>query len=181
MSISSKFTHADLLAIPEDNKLREIIDGDLYVTPSPFVSHQRILQNLYDALWQFLRANPSGELLHAPLDVILSDHDVLQPDLLFVGTERTNILKDWVRGAPDLAVEILSSTTASRDRGLKMRTYARYGVREYWLVDPEQKTVEVYRLVEAGYELARTFQSTDTLTSELFPGLGLPVTPIFEP
>ncbi len=181
MIISSKFTHADLLAAPEDNKRREIIDGELFVTPSPYFDHQRILRNLYDALRRHLEKHPIGELLFAPLDVILSVHDVLEPDLLFVLNEHRHILKDWVRGAPDLAVEILSSTTASRDRGLKMRTYARYGVREYWLVDPNQRAIEVYRLVEQGYELARTFQSTDTLTSELFPGLGLPVTPIFVP
>lgn len=181
MIISSKFTHADLLAAPEDNKRREIIDGELFVTPSPYFDHQRILRNLYDALRRYLEKHPIGELLFAPLDVILSEYDVLEPDLLFVLNEHRHILKDWVRGAPDLAVEILSSTTASRDRGLKMRTYARYGVREYCLVDPNQRAIEVYRLVAGGYELARTFQSTDTLTSELFPGLGLPVTPIFEP
>ncbi len=181
MIISSKFTHADLLAAPEDNKRREIIDGELFVTPSPFLDHQRISRNIYNALRDYLEKHPIGELLYAPLDVILSEYDVLEPDLLFVLNEHRHILKDWVRGAPDLAVEILSSTTASRDRGLKMRTYARFGVREYWLVDPDQKAIEVYRLVEQGYLLAHTFHSGDILTSELFPGLGLPVTPIFEP
>ncbi len=178
--ISTKFTHADLLSLPEDNKLREIIDGDLYVTPSPYTRHQRIVLELATTLRKYLKATPIGEVLCAPLDVILSEHDVLQPDLLFVGRERKEMLKDWVRGAPDLVVEVLSSTTASRDRGIKLKAYARFGVSEYWMVDPEKRTVEICRLSKEGYTLAQTCDAKAKLTSPLLPGFTLLVGSIFE-
>lgn len=180
MVISTKFTHADLLALPEDNKRREIIDGELYVTPSPKLNHQDILLNLASAFRSYLKSHPVGRVFMAPLDVILSDYDVLQPDLLFVRNERKEILKDWVRGAPDLAVEILSPSTAARDRGIKLKAYARFGVKEYWIVDPEGQTIELYRLAPEGYELTRTFRHEEGFSSPLLPGFALPVGSIFQ-
>ena len=115
----------------------------------------------------------------SPLDVILSDYDVLQPDLLFVLNERAEIVKDWIRGAPDLAVEILSPTTEGRGRGIKLKAYARFGVKEYWIVGPVARTVEVHRLTPEGYELAKTFALDDTLTSRLLPGFKLDVATIY--
>lgn len=179
MAISTKYTHADLLALPETNKRVEILDGDFYVTPSPDLDHQDILLNLTDAFRAYLKSHPVGRVYVAPMDVILSEHDVLQPDLLFVRSERKNILKVWVRGAPDLAVEILSPSTAARDRGIKLKAYARFGVQEYWIVDPDPPAIELYRLTPEGYELARTFTDAETLTSTLLPGFSLPVASVF--
>ncbi len=166
--------------MPNDGKRREIVDGELLVTPSPNLSHQRISRNIEYALMEYLEQHPIGELLDAPMDVILSDYDVLEPDLLFVLNEHRDILKDWVRGAPDLVIEILSRTTAANDRGPKMKAYARFGVRQYWIVDPDRKTIEVYRLVEAGYQLVQMFGEQETLTSSLLPGFSLLVGRLFE-
>lgn len=179
MIISTKYTHADLLAMPDDGKRREIIDGELFVTPSPNLWHQRISERIGRALANYLDTHPIGEIFRAPLDVILSDYDVVEPDLLLVLNEHRSVLQDWVRGAPDLAVEILSPSTAARDRGVKLKAYARYGIREYWIADPEQKAIEVYRLSGAGYELAKTFAGADTLSTQLLPGFTLPVADIF--
>lgn len=179
MVIGTKLTHVDLLALPEDNLRREIIDGEMFVTPSPIANHQTILINILSAFLDYLKNHPVGKVFVAPLDVILSDYDVLQPDLFFVLNERAGIVKDWVRGAPDLAVEILSPTTEARDRGIKLKAYARFGVKEYWIVGPAARTVEVLRLTPEGYELAKTFAFDDALTSRLFPGFKLDVASIF--
>lgn len=177
--IGTKFTHADLLSVPEDNKRREIIDGELVVTPAPKIPHQTILLNIASAFRDYLKERPIGQVIISPMDVILSDYDVLEPDLLFVSNERKEILKDWVRGAPDLVVEVLSPTTAARDRGIKLKAYARFGVREYWIVDPDEQAIEIYRLTPEGYEVAQAFSSNETLASPLLPGFGLPVGSIF--
>jgi len=166
--------------MPNDGKRREIVDGELLVTPSPNLRHQRISRHVEFALLEYLKDHPIGELLYAPIDVILSDFDVLQPDLVFVLNEHRGVLKDWVRGAPDLVVEILSSTTAANDRGPKMKTYARFGVPECWLVDPDQRAVEIYRLVRGGYRLYRRFRGQETLSSPLLPDFALAVGPIFQ-
>ncbi len=179
MSISTKFTHADLLSCPEDNKRREIIEGELFVTPAPRVPHQTILLNLTVATQNYLGQHPVGRLLMSPMDVIFGDFDVLQPDLLFVLNEHKEILKDWVRGAPDLVVEILSPTTEARDRGVKLKAYARFGVQEYWIVDPDARAIEIYRLAKKSYKLVQTCRDTESLTSALLPGFSSPLASIF--
>ena len=181
MITSLKYTHADLLQLPDDGKRREIIDGDLYVTPSPVNYHQKILLNLTGAFWVFLENHPLGELRFAPLDVILSEHDVLEPDLLLVLNEHQDILQDWVRGAPDLVVEILSPSTESRDRGIKLKAYARFGIGEYWIVDPHALAVEVYRLAADGFHLAAKCAMGETIETPLLPGFALAVASIFKP
>jgi len=179
MIVSTKYTHADLLAMPDDGKRREIIEGELYVTPSPLDHHQKILLNLTFAFCKFLETHPLGELRFAPLDVIQSEQDVLEPDLLFVLNEHRDFLKDWLRGAPDLVVEILSPTTESRDRGPKMKAYARFGVREYWIVDPAAQVLEVYRLTPEGFHLAQTCAKSDAVRTPLLPDFLLTVGSIF--
>src|SRR6266699_2854047 len=156
MVVSTKFMHADLLVMPDDGRHREIIDGELLVTPSPLSDHQRIVGRIASSLFFYLRDHPVGELLTAPMDVILGDYDVLEPDLLLILNEHRGIIQDWVRGAPDLVVEVLSPTTASHDRGPKLKAYARFGVPECWIVDPDQQAVEVYRLAQQVYQLAQT-------------------------
>jgi len=181
MLTSTRFTHADLLAMPDDGKRREIVEGELFVTPSPDLNHQRISRRMGFALAKYLETRPIGEIFTAPLDVILSNFDVLEPDLLIVLNERRDILKTWVEGAPDLVVEILSPTTALRDRGPKLKAYARHGVREYWIVDPEQRAIEVFRFVPEGYQLSHIFQEHETLTSPLLPDFALPLVDLFSP
>ena len=179
MITSLSYTHADLLAMPDDGKRREIIDGELYVTPSPIDLHQRTLLILTYAFCKYLETHPLGEVRFAPLDVILSEHDVLEPDLLFVLNEHKHLIQDWVRGAPDLVVEILSPATEARDRGPKMKAYARYGVPEYWIVDPAAQAIEVYRLTASGFQVARICKKGDSIETPLLPGFFLPVASIF--
>ena len=179
MTISTKFTHADLLAIPNDGKRREIVDGELIVTPAPKLGHQEILLNLAMAFGKYLEQHPTGKLIISPMDIILSDFDVLEPDLLLVLNENRGILQDWVRGAPDLVIEILSPTTAAHDRGPKLKAYAKYSVREYWIVVPEGYSIEVYRLGHGGFELARIYQEQEILSSPILPDFSLPVASIF--
>ena len=133
------------------------------------------------AFGKFLETHPLGKLRFAPLDVILSEHDVLEPDLLLVLNEHQDYLQDWVRGAPDLVIEILSPTTASRDRGLKLKTYARYGIGEYWIVDPDAQTVEVYRLTAEAFHLAAKCVKGKKVETPLLPGFSLAVGSIFKP
>ena len=181
MAISTKFTHADLLVMPDDGKRREIVDGELIVTPSPKFMHQEISGRIFAAFIRYLEVHPIGTIAYAPLDVILSDYDVLEPDLLFILNEHRSIIQDWVRGAPDLVIEVLSPTTARQDRGPKLKAYARFGVPEYWIVDLEQRTIEVYRRTEQGFGRALTLHEQETLTSPLLPGFALSPRDIFPP
>lgn len=144
---TSWITWEDLEQAPEDGKRREAIGGDLYVTPAPSVRHQRVSGRLEHALRDLLEDPGHGEVLDAPVGVEFPETgEGVQPDILFVSRERRGIVADdWLRGAPDLVVEITSPSTAERDRGLKRDLYRRQGVREYWIVDPEEDAVEVWR------------------------------------
>ncbi len=179
MGISTKFTHADLLAIPDDGKRRELLDGEVSVSPSPKFWHQFVSGRIAAALFRYLAEHPIGLLLLAPLDVIFGELDVLEPDLILVLNEHRSILQDWVRGAPDLVIEVLSPTSAANDRGPKLKAYARFGVPEYWIADPDAKAIEVYQLGRQEYQLAQIFGEFETLTSTLLPGFTLPVAEVF--
>lgn len=174
-----KFTYQDYVHIPEDRLRHEIIDGDHYVTPAPTTKHQWIAQRLLITLGSFVEAHRLGKLFHAPTDVVLSDINVVQPDLLFISRERLSIITEAnIQGAPDLIIEILSPSTADRDRTIKRTTYARFGVTEYWIVSPDTQTIEVCRLQEPETAV-RTVAQREALTSSLFPGLELALPDIF--
>ena len=176
---STKFIHLDLLVMPDDGKRRELVGGDLFVTPSPLSGHQRVVSRLASALSAYLRNHPIGVLLTAPYDLVFDDYDVLKPDLLFVLNERRSIIRDRACGPPDLVVEVLSPASVQQDRGPKLQAYARFGVPEYWMADPEQKAIEVCRVAPEGYQLARVFPQHETVTSPLLPGFSLRVRSIF--
>lgn len=178
-----KLTYQDYLLFPEDGNRHEILDGEHYVTAAPYPKHQRVLRELLFGLHSFLRQHRLGEVFSAPLDVVLSRHDVIQPDLLFISNERRPILTQKnLQGAPDLAIEILSATTRRFDEGIKLARYERFGVRECWLVDPSRATVRIYR--RAGEQLRKeadlTVAAGDCLTSPLLPGFELPLVEIFQ-
>lgn len=179
MGTKLKLTYQDYVLLPDDGKRYEILDGDLYVTPSPTARHQRVSFNLSMALGQHVKANRLGEVLVAPLDVILADDSIAQPDILFISSERLPIVTDWVHGAPDLVIEVLSPGTRERDRTLKRHLYPRHGVRELWLVDPEAKMVEVQSLDPATETAPRTFAERDILASDALPALRLPLESIW--
>ena len=175
-----KFTYEDYRTAPPDKRY-ELLDGDLLLTPAPNLKHQRLQLRLGMRLARFIEARELGELFFAPCDVVLSDTDVVQPDLLFVSRERRRLLSggDNVRGAPDLVVEILSPGTADRDRGYKRALYAKHGVKEYWLVDPVAETVSLLRPRSGALAAARTFGRNETLRSPLLAGFELALDDLF--
>ena len=180
---SNQLTYEDYLHFPDDGKRHEIIDGDHYVTPAPKIKHQTIASNLTAALGSFVKERRLGLVLAAPTDVILSDNNVVQPDLLFVSTARASIVtEDNIRGAPDLVVEIISEFTRKKDEVTKRKLYERFGVQEYWVVDPELETVKIFRRKQQGYgravELSK--EANDVLTTELLTGLDLALTEVFD-
>jgi len=177
-----KFTYDDYKTLPESETLRyELLDGELVMVPSPSIRHQRVSRNLFGILNAYLRESEPGEVLYAPCDVYLGINDVVQPDIVYISKERSQIIgEEEIQGAPDLVVEILSPSSAPRDRVYKRTLYARYGVREYWLIDPQAKTVEVLRLGERGFRKIGLYGEGKSFTSPLFPGLEISVADIFK-
>jgi Uma2 family endonuclease len=179
-----RLTYDDFVLFPDDGNRHELIDGEHYVTPSPVPRHQAILWNLVAVLAPYLETHPVGRAFTAPLDVLFSDFDVVEPDLLYISRERLDavLTAKNVAGAPDLVVEIGSPGTRKRDETTKRRLYEHFGVSEYWVVDPEIDTVKVFRQTGAGYtrvaELA--LEQGDVLTTPLLPGLELPLARIFK-
>jgi Uma2 family endonuclease len=178
-----KLTYDDFVLFPDDGKRHELIDGEHYVTPSPNLGHQRILGKLYLVIGNYLVANPIGEVFFAPLDVVMSQYDVVEPDLLYVSGERAAavLVPEHVRGVPDLIVEIASTGTRKRDQTIKRALYERMGVREYWIVDPKSEVVHVYRRGDAGFGPAAALrrEAGDTLTTPLLANLAISLDEIF--
>jgi Uma2 family endonuclease len=178
-----KLTYQDFEKIPEDGRRHEILDGVHVVSPSPSRDHQRVAFRLARKLADFVDANRLGEVFMAPFDVVLSDHDIVEPDLLFLSSQRANRLTEAnVQGAPDLAVEVLSPSTRRRDLGKKLVRYEKLGVSEYWVLDPKAETALVYARADAGYlpPLRLSAEARDRLTTPLLPGFDLPLRDVFE-
>ena len=177
-----KLTWDDYAQFPDDGKRHELIDGEHYVTPSPFRRHQAIVRELLVAIANYLSAHPIGEIFGAPFDVILSKFDVVEPDLLYVSKERVpEVLKDWVRGAPDLVIEVASESTRKRDETTKRALYECAGVIEYWIVDPEIDVVRIYQRSGDRFNPPITLSRTagDILTTAVLPGFQLALDAIF--
>lgn len=171
---ATKLTYHDYLLIPEDGKRYEILDGELYMTPAPITRHQAISIRFSHLLMSYLETHPVGSVFAAPCDVILSKTDVAQPDLLFVHKNGVARITDKnVQGPPDVVIEILSPGTAARDRELKRKRYEHFGVREYWLVDPDGNTMEILTLDGSRYRRLSFAARPATLTSPLLPELTL--------
>lgn len=176
-----KFTYTDYKNLPEsETKRHELLDGEIVMVPSPTPYHQRISVNLGHIIWDFVHKHQIGVIYTAPLDVVFSEWDVAQPDILFITKERLEIItEENIQGAPDLIIEILSPKTAERDRTYKRTLYARHGVKEYWIVDPETKTIEVAALTERGLKTVQIYKAGETLSSPLLKGLSLSLEEIF--
>ena len=174
---STKLTYEDYAALPNDGKRYEIFDGELYVNPAPNMKHSLVTGNLYRALWNFVHEHRLGYVFFAPFDVVLSDIDVAEPDVLFVSNERKHLLtKLNLRGAPDLAIEVLSPGTRSYDQTVKFKRYGLLGVAEYWIVDPGEEWVKIYRSTGDAFA---SVEVSDPITSPLLPGLALPLSEVF--
>jgi Uma2 family endonuclease len=179
-----RFTYEDYKSLPEsETKRYELLGGELVLVPSPTEYHQRISGNLEFILRRFVKERGLGYVYYAPLDVVLGEGDgreVVQPDILFISKERAEIIaEEEIRGAPDLVIEIISPGTEDRDRHYKKTLYARHGVREYWIVDPETKTVEVFALGEVGFELVKAYKADEVLSSPLLEGLEVDLNEVF--
>ena len=180
-TVSRPLTVHDYRELPEGPPYYQLIEGDLFMAPSPGLFHQGILGNLYYVLRTYLEKRPLGEVYFAPSDVHLSDLNVYQPDLYFVSNSRKSILSDQgTDGAPDLVVEILSPKTAKLDKGMKRSVYARTGVEELWIVDPELKEVHIYRLEKSADTPAAVCRLKHKIETPLFPGLKISVAKIFQ-
>ena len=179
-----KLTYDDFVLFPDDGQRHELIDGCHYVTPSPNVRHQVISGRLFALIWAYLDADPIGYVFHAPLDVVLSNVDVVEPDILYVSNARAGAILTpaHASGAPDLVVEIASPGTRRRDETIKRRLYERDGVTEYWVVDADIDVVRVYRRQGEvfGRPMELTRENSDVLSTPLLSGLDLPLERIFK-
>jgi Uma2 family endonuclease len=174
-------TARDFMELPEGPPYYQLIEGDLYMSPSPNLFHQDIAGNIYHLLRLYLGKRRIGTVHIAPSDVKLSELNVYEPDVYFVANSRKSILtRQGAEGAPNLVVEVLSPRTAKLDKGAKRVVYARAGVEELWIVDPETKRVHVYRLGESADEPAGTYGVRGKIESPLFPGLKIPVAKVFQ-
>lgn len=176
-----RYTYADYTQLPEGAPY-ELIHGELVMSPSPTPYHQIIQSNLHFVLTQFVRKGGLGQVLTAPMDVRLSEEDTVQPDLIFIAADRRDIIGEQaIDGAPDLIVEILSPSTAYRDLTTKKRLYEQHGVREYWIVDPEEQTVEIFELATERYMQHARVVETGTAASKLLDDFQVDLTDLFQP
>jgi len=174
-----KYTYADYLKTPDDERY-ELIEGDLLMTPSPVTRHQRISRKIEFMLEKYVTENDLGEVFYAPFDVCLDDENVVQPDILFISKERLDIIGEKnIQGAPDLVIEIISESTAYRDLVQKKKLYARFGVKEYWIVIPEESSVDLFTLKDDVFVLHKSYSKDDTLQSQLLQKLKIELKKIF--
>jgi Uma2 family endonuclease len=174
------FTYEDYLQLPDNGKRYEIIDGELYMSPAPTTGHQRIVGRFHLAIGNFLEENPIGEVFFAPTDVILSEIDILQPDVVFISKEKfERLARENIQGAPDLMIEVLSPGTENRDRTIKLKAYSKFGVQEYWMASEKKETGEVWRRKGKKLVFHALLDRTQILTTSLLPGLEIPLERIF--
>ena len=175
----TKLTYEDYRNTPDDERW-ELLNGELVMAPSPATTHQRVFRRLFLMLNSFVVPMGLGEVLSAPLDVILSDTNVVQPDVLFVSNQREHIIHDAnIKGAPDLVIEILSPSTASRDWRTKLDLYAQHGVRESWVVDPDGQRIWVMAGPEVELHEVDNYGREDRLTSPTLTGFSANLDQVF--
>jgi Uma2 family endonuclease len=180
--IEPALTVDDLEIMPDDGSRYEIIEGELYVSRAPGLTHQEVLGNIYYFIKDFLNKNSIGRVLFTP-GVIFNDYNGVIPDLIFISDERRDeiLSNERLMGAPELMIEIVSPGAENnrRDRIVKRQTYGKFGVQEYWVVDPENRSIEIYNLRAQSLELTATLTEGDQLTSAVLPGFQCAVTNIF--
>jgi Uma2 family endonuclease len=184
MPVNTRFpplTVENYKLLPETGPRYQLIQGDLYMAPAPNRFHQEISRNLQFELHSYLKRHPIGKLFNAPFDVYLDEVNVFQPDIIIVLNERLGILtEEGAEGAPDLVVEILSPKTRRLDLMNKKQEYARAGVKELWIIDPESRAITIHQFTSDGLEKIRQVDEKDTLSTDLLPGFDLAAEMIFE-
>ena len=179
MVTAVRLTYEDYAKTPDDERY-QLIDGELIMSESPIIAHQDNQMKLGNRMTNFVERNDAGVVYSPNTDVVLSDTDVVQPDLLFISKERRHIIGEAnIQGAPDLVVEILSPSTTRRDWGVKRELYAKHGVREYWIADPANKMVWVMLLKDGVLEIQQTCHPGDTIASSVLAGFTVKVDDIF--
>ncbi len=167
-------TYDDIAQLPTDRHRYELFEGELQVTAAPNTAHQTVVGNLYILMATHVRRNRLGRVFIAPYDVLLSDITVVEPDLLFVSRERQSIIRpSYIRGVPDLVVEVLSPSNPQTDRQVKRQLYARHGVPYYWLLDPDQREFIAYALESGAYRAVVTARGDGTVSAPPFPDLAI--------
>ena len=180
--VLSKLTYDEFQTLPRDGSKRfELIEGEVFMTPSPNTAHQRAVRRLLIALNEFVEKRDLGEVFVAPYDIVFSKWTALEPDLLFIRKDRASIVtKANVQGAPDLVIEILSPSNKAYDRETKLRAYEKAGVPEIWYFDPEDRTAEVLNLGGDGrYVLTVKLSGNAPIVSKALPGLSLTLDQVF--
>ncbi len=177
-----RFTYEDYKTLPE-GKRYEIIDGDLMMVPSPDTEHQDIIGSLFSLLREHVLKRRLGKVYLAPLDVVMGDmdkEDVVQPDIFYISHANRRIIRhEAIYGAPDLVVEVISPSSTQRDRNTKKKLYARHGVREYWIVDSQSQTVEVFERKAKSFERVGFYGAHQTLHSVILPDLKISLADLF--
>jgi Uma2 family endonuclease len=179
-AVDPRVSFAEMQQWPDDGRRYELYDGEVIVVPSPIPRHQRVVANIVEILKAYERAT-AGLVFFAPLDIVLTEYDVVQPDVVFFRHERRHVIDMMqpTRAVPDLAVEVLSRTTEARDRGRKLRLLARFCLPEYWLVDPVVNVLEVFTNVDGSLALAGSHDEGQPLDSPTLPGLVIPTDRVF--
>ena len=172
LKTNRKLDYSDYAAIPDDGKRYELLEGSLFVTPAPSPIHQRVSKRLQRQLEDYFEVRALAEVFNAPIDVILTSNDIVQPDIVVV-LRQEQVSKRGIEGGPVLAVEVLSPSTRVHDRERKARRYAALGVLHYWIVDPDGQCVEFYRVKGQGYELLCRIEGGATYSHPDWSGLTL--------
>jgi Uma2 family endonuclease len=181
MPVDTRLTYEDFCLLPNNGKRYEIVEGDLFVTPAPRRLHQRVVTRLTRFLSAFVDDHQLGEVYVSPFEVVFSPFDVVEPDLVYFSNARQSVLTEMnAQGAPDLVVEVLSETTEKTDRTFKLKLYGKFGVQEYWIIEPDGPSAEIYRRTEGGLELTAKLSAAGGLTSPMFPGFRLPLRDLTE-
>jgi Uma2 family endonuclease len=171
-----RYTYRELVAAsPVSNQPCELRDGEIVMSPAPTVRHQRIAFRFHRQLHDWVEGHALGEVLGAPIDMVLAPHQVVQPDVLFVSRERMGIAQAYIMGPADLVAEVVSLGGRNRDRIEKRDLYEQYGVKEYWIIDPEAQTVEVLGLEGVRYEILTRARLRETAESRLLSGFRVDV------
>jgi Uma2 family endonuclease len=174
-------TAEDYRALPEGGPRYQLVDGELHMAPAPNSYHQEIVWNLSQILGSYIRERPVGRIYLAPYDVYLSEHDVVQPDLLFLSKDRQHLRKeDGLHGPPDLVIEVISVSTSQLDKKSKRAIYARCGVKEMWLIDPILQQIHLYEFARDPAKAVRVVEDDETFESALLPGLKVSAADVFK-
>jgi Uma2 family endonuclease len=179
-AVQPTLTYPELRLMPDDGKRYELVDGEVFVSPSPSEKHQRVLARLHLNLGAYAERKKLGRVYFAPFDVVFGEKTALQPDLIFVSEARLGIIgPEYILGAPDLVVEILSPHRISYDRVTKLEQYALHGVAEYWVIDPMADKIDLYERSGERYQQRASLTGDEALTTHLLPGWELPVKSLF--